>query len=73
MTTREELRLKGFHFFCFTTTEDRAGFSLRSLPEEYECVEVEETFCKGKFSVYFLAVKKLHHVPVKFTPPLEIA
>lgn len=69
MTTREELRARGFHFFCFTTREDRAAFSLRSMPEEYACEEVDETFCKGKFEVFFLGAKKLHHVPVKFTPP----
>jgi len=67
--TREELRAQGFHFFCFSKPEARAEFSLAYLPEEYACVEVDETFCKGKFTVYFLAVQKLHHVPVKYTPP----
>jgi hypothetical protein len=65
--TRDELRAEGFMFYCFTTTMARAMFSLRSLPEEYACVEVDDVLCK-RFPVYFLAVRKLHHVPVKFTP-----
>lgn len=69
MATREEMRSRGFHFYGFTEPETRARFSLNSLPKEYECVDVDETFCKGKFTVYFLGVRKLNHVPVKFTPP----
>ena len=71
MTTREELRSRGFFFYCFTKPEERATFSLRKVPEEFECVEVDEVIAK-RFTVYFLAVKKLHHIPVKFTPPLEV-
>lgn len=69
MTTREELTAKGLDFFCFDKPEARTEFKLRRDPEEFACVEVDETFCKGKFTVYFLGVRKLHHVPVKFTPP----
>jgi len=67
---REQLRGQGFHFFCFSTEKARAEFSLRKLPEEYACVEVNETLAH-RFPVYFLAVQKLHHTPVRYTPPLE--
>jgi hypothetical protein len=71
MTERERLHTEGFHFFCFTKREARAGFSLKALPEEYACVDVDEVFSSKKFEVFFLGVKKLHHTPVKFTRPTE--
>ncbi len=70
MTTLEELRARGFHFFCFTTREARAGFSLRRDPD-FACIEVDEVYTPKRFEVFYLGVQKLHHVPVKFTRPLE--
>jgi len=67
MTARETLTTQGFHFFCFPTAEARAAFSLKSLPEEYACVDVEVHTAK-RFELFFLAVHKLHHTPVKYTP-----
>ena len=72
MTLREELTTQGFHFFCFTKAEDRTAFSREFLPEEYACVDVDEVHTEKKFELFFLAVRKLHHTPVKFTPPLEV-
>lgn len=69
METRETLKAQGFHFFCFSTREARAAFSLKSLPEEYACVDVDEVHTAKRFELFFLGVCKLHHVPVKFTPP----
>ena len=72
MTTREELRGRGFDFFCFTTPEARAEFKARHT-ETFEFAEVDEVFCTKEFHVYFLGVKRLHRTPVKFTPPLGAA
>ena len=68
MTTRETLTSQGFHFYCFATREARAAFSLKSLPEEYACVDVDEVHGTKRFELFFLAVRKLHHVPVVYTP-----
>lgn len=73
MATMETLRQQGFHFFCFHTEERRENFILKKLTEEYACVNVDEVIPMGKnkFSLYYLAVRKLHHVPVVYTPSLE--
>ncbi len=70
MTTREELKTKGFHFFCFSKREARETFAARLDPEDFACVPVDEVHGTKKFELFFLGVRKLHHVPVKFTPPL---
>ena len=67
MTEREELRAKDYLFYCFTTREARASFSLNN-DKDFHCVCIDETFCRAGFPVYFLGVKKLHHIPVKYTP-----
>lgn len=69
MTRREELKGEGFHFFCFSKPEAREEYRTRSAPaEEFATECVDETFTSKKFEVFFLAVKKLHHVPVVYTP-----
>ncbi len=70
MTMREQLKSQGFMFYCFTTRQARAEFVSRTPPEEFACVDVDETLAK-RFEVFFLGVRKFHHVPVKYTPPLE--
>lgn len=67
MTTREELRSRGFDFFCFTSAEDRTAFR-EKYTEDCEVAEVDEVHCRQEFHLYFLGVKRLHHTPVKFTP-----
>ena len=42
MTTREELRSRGFDFFCFTTAEDRTAFRARHT-ETFEFAEVDRS------------------------------
>lgn len=67
---RERLKSQGFDFYGFTTREAREAYRLRRPAEEFVCVEVDETLA-GRFEVFFLGVQKLHHIPVKYTPPLE--
>jgi len=68
MTKREELTGRGFFFFMFTTPAARAEWR-EGHTETFEFAEVDEVFLAREFPVYFLGVKRLHHVPVKFTPP----
>jgi hypothetical protein len=74
MTRREELKAKGFHFFVFTKPEARAEFRERCTRLNvgmFEFEEFEEVHLAKEFKLFFLGVRKLHHVPVKFTPPKE--
>ena len=64
--TREQLRTAGFHFFCFTKPEAREAF--KKEPKDFDYINIDEVLYKN-FTVYFLGVKKLNHVPVKYTPP----
>ena len=67
MTKREELTSRGFFFFMFTKPEARTEFRERTA-ETFEFAEVDEVFLAREFPVYFLGVKKLNHIPVKYTP-----
>lgn len=68
MTKCEELKGRGFFFYMFTTPEARATWR-EDHPDTFEFAEVDEVFLARKFPVYFLGVKRLHHTPVKYTPP----
>ena len=73
MTLREELTARGFFFMVFTTPEARAAHTLHNCPEEFECETFEEVHLAKEFKLFFLGYKKLHHTPVRFTPPLGAA